>query len=72
MPLPDHYSFAENPFRNTSSGTILITEKDAVKCAQRPELIADERIWVVPASVEIDNHLLESKIVEKCHEYKTA
>ncbi|MBR7069975.1 MAG: tetraacyldisaccharide 4'-kinase [Oxalobacter sp.] len=72
MPLPDHYSFSENPFRNTSSGTILITEKDAVKCAQRPELIADERIWVVPASVEIDNHLLESKIVEKCHEYKTA
>ena len=72
MPLPDHYSFAENPFKNTLSGTILITEKDAVKCGQHPELMADERIWVVPATVEIDNPSLESKIVEKCHEYKTA
>ncbi len=72
MPLPDHYSFAENPFRNTASETILITEKDAVKCAQHPELMADHRIWVVPATVEIDNHLLENKIVEKCREYKTA
>ncbi len=72
MPLPDHYSFAENPFRNTPSETILITEKDAVKCAQRPELLADRRIWVVPAIVEIDNNELEKRIVEKCNESKTA
>jgi len=72
MPLPDHYSFAENPFRNTASETILITEKDAVKCAQKNEMMTDGRIWVVPANVEIDNNELEGKIVEKCREYKTA
>lgn len=72
MPLPDHYDFAENPFKNVTTKTILITEKDAVKCAQRPELMSDERIWVVPATVEIDNDELEKRIVEKCHECKTA
>ena len=72
IPLPDHYPFTENPFKDTLSETILITEKDAVKCAQRPEMMADNRIWVVPATVEIDNHLLEKQIVEKCRESKTA
>lgn len=70
MPLPDHYSFSENPFKNTVSDIILITEKDAVKCYQHPELLADKRIWVVPATVEIDNPELEKQILEKCRECK--
>ena len=36
------------------------------------ELIQDERLWVVPAMVAIDNDELEQKIVEKCRGYKTA
>ena len=71
LPLPDHFSFAENPFKDITSETILITEKDAVKCAQLTELMSDPRIWVVPAVVEIDNNVLANKIVEKCHEYQT-
>ena len=72
MPLPDHFDFSSNPFRQVGADIILITEKDAVKCSQIDELIQDERLWVVPAMVAIDNDELEQKIVEKCRGYKTA
>ena len=72
MPLPDHFDFSSNPFRQVGADIILITEKDAVKCSQIDELIQDERLWVVPAVVAIDNDELEQKIVEKCRGYKTA
>ena len=72
MPLPDHFDFSSNPFRQVGADIILITEKDAVKCSQIDELIQDERLWVGPAMVAIDNDELEQKIVEKCRGYKTA
>lgn len=53
MPLPDHFDFQENPFKNITASSILITEKDAVKCSQLAEYQQDERIWVVPVSVKL-------------------
>ncbi|HEY4541215.1 MAG TPA: tetraacyldisaccharide 4'-kinase, partial [Noviherbaspirillum sp.] len=64
IPLPDHYDFSINPFAQTQAGLILITEKDAVKCAQLESFINDPRLWVVPVSAEIDMALAH-RIVEK-------
>jgi tetraacyldisaccharide 4'-kinase len=71
MPLPDHYDFAENPFAAVAADVILITEKDAVKCAQTDALKDDPRIWVVPVTARIDGGLAE-RIVEKCRGFPTA
>jgi tetraacyldisaccharide 4'-kinase len=59
MPLADHFDFATNPFAGLSADRILITEKDAVKCAANPALAGDMRIWVVPLAVEIDPRLVD-------------
>ncbi len=73
MPLPDHFAFTSNPFGTVDADVILITEKDAVKCAQIEEIVSDDRIWVVPARIEIDNNdELERRIVEKCRECRFA
>ena len=73
MPLPDHFAFTSNPFGTVNADVILITEKDAVKCAQIEEIVSDDRIWVVPARIEIDNNdELERRIVEKCRECRFA
>jgi len=55
LPLPDHFDFAGNPFKNLTADLILITEKDAVKCRQSQEIAADARIWVVPVEAELDS-----------------
>lgn len=65
MPLPDHYDFSVNPFAGSNADIILITEKDAVKCAHHEALKNDARIWVVPVTAHIDSALAEN-IVEKC------
>ncbi|WP_062307857.1 tetraacyldisaccharide 4'-kinase [Polynucleobacter sinensis] len=53
--LPDHSTFTAEFFSAIHAECILITEKDAVKCAS----IGDERIWVVPMSLEIPNALAD-------------
>jgi len=53
--LPDHGTFTSEFFAKINAECILITEKDAVKCAS----INDERIWVVPMSLEIPAALAE-------------
>ena len=53
--LPDHSTYTDTFFSNIDAKCILITEKDAVKCAG----ITDERIWVVPMSVNIPDPLSE-------------
>jgi tetraacyldisaccharide 4'-kinase len=53
--LADHASYSPEFFSNINAECILITEKDAVKCTS----IQDERIWVVPISLEIPNTLAE-------------
>lgn len=69
--LPDHYDYRSNPFRQVRADMILITEKDAVKCAGTRELAGDARLWVVPVVVAIDELLLDN-IVEKLRGPSTA
>jgi len=71
LPLPDHYDFADNPFAKITADLILITEKDAVKCARIDTINNDPRIWVVPVTARIDRALAE-RIVEKCRGRPTA
>lgn len=65
LALPDHHDFLDNPLRGLDADLILMTEKDAVKCAHIEELRNDPRLWVVPVSARIDAALAEH-IVEKC------
>jgi tetraacyldisaccharide 4'-kinase len=53
--LPDHSTYTETFFSKIDAKCILITEKDAVKCTG----ITDERIWVVPMSINIPDPLSE-------------
>jgi tetraacyldisaccharide 4'-kinase len=49
LALPDHAPVHHNDLKSLAVDVILITEKDAVKCAG----IEDPRIWVVPMRLEI-------------------
>ena len=53
--LPDHATYTPEFFNAINAECILITEKDAVKCAS----MNDERIWVVPMHIEIPNTLAD-------------
>ena len=55
IPLPDHASYTPEFFNGIKAECILITEKDAVKCAS----ISDERIWVVPMSLNLPDNLVD-------------
>jgi tetraacyldisaccharide 4'-kinase len=55
IPLPDHASYTPEFFNGIKAQCILITEKDAVKCAS----IHDERIWVVPMSLNLPDNLVD-------------
>lgn len=59
LELGDHFDFSSNPFRGRKEGVILITGKDAVKCAQIPEIKGDDRIWVVGLEVVLDPYLID-------------
>jgi tetraacyldisaccharide 4'-kinase len=65
LALPDHHAFLDHPFAAIDADIILITEKDAVKCAQIEDIKDDPRLWVVPVSARIDAALAQH-IVEKC------
>jgi tetraacyldisaccharide 4'-kinase len=65
LALPDHHAFLDRPFAAIDADIILITEKDAVKCARIEDLKDDPRLWVVPVSARIDAALAQ-QIVEKC------
>jgi tetraacyldisaccharide 4'-kinase len=71
MPLPDHFDFSGNPFAQVQADIILVTEKDAVKCAQLDTIKNDPRLWVVPVAACIDDALAQ-RIVEKCRGRPTA
>lgn len=64
MPMRDHQVFSADIFENVPADLILITEKDAVKCARIATLKNDPRIWVVPVSAVIDPTLAD-RILEK-------
>lgn len=49
LALPDHHDYAEPPFAALDAQTILLTEKDAVKCRH----LRDARLWAVSAAAEL-------------------
>jgi len=53
--LPDHASYTPEFFSGIKAQCILITEKDAVKCTG----ITDERIWVVPLTLNLPDNLID-------------
>ena len=71
LPLPDHHDFLDRPFDAVDADVILVTEKDAVKCAQLDYLRDDPRLWVVPVTARIDA-ALAVHIVEKYRGLTTA
>ncbi len=54
MALDDHHRYRSNPFERRNSEAILMTEKDAVKCARFDEA----RMWAVPVTAHIDDALV--------------
>ena len=58
-PLPDHHPFKPGDLNFGDDLPILMTEKDAVKCAA----FADERCWYVPVTAEFSESEAE-KLVE--------
>ena len=69
--LPDHFDFSSNPFADLRADLILITEKDAVKCARIEAIASDPRVWVVPVQAAIDGPLSEY-LLEKLRGHPTA
>lgn len=53
--FPDHHPFTVNDFNFGDTLPILMTEKDAVKC----EDFADDRMWCMPISSDLDSRLLD-------------
>lgn len=71
LALPDHFDYQQNPFMQVSADMILITEKDAVKCACINALANDARLWVVPVTATIAESLIDN-IVETLRGRSTA
>ena len=59
-PFPDHYALTRADLAAIDAGTIVMTEKDALKCAE----FNDARIWVLPIEARIDV-ALTNLILEK-------
>ena len=53
--FPDHHPYSANDLAFTNCDAILLTEKDAVKCAA----FADARYWVLRVDAQIDPALIE-------------
>ncbi len=49
-PFPDHHHYTRGDLRFSEADAILMTEKDAVKCA----CFADARFWYLPIAARID------------------
>ncbi|MFZ5557311.1 MAG: tetraacyldisaccharide 4'-kinase [Pseudomonadota bacterium] len=48
--FPDHHAYAAGDLDLPGARAIVLTEKDALKCAS----FADDRVWVLPVDVELD------------------
>jgi len=53
MPFPDHHAFQPSDLQSIEADVILMTEKDAVKCAA----FAKKSWWYLPVFAEIDDGL---------------
>jgi len=52
--FPDHHRYVSAEIASLEADYVLMTEKDAIKCARFP----DARMWMLPVSAEIDHKLL--------------
>lgn len=52
--FPDHHRYIEAEIASLEADYVLMTEKDAIKCARFP----DTRMWTLPVSAEIEHELL--------------
>jgi tetraacyldisaccharide 4'-kinase len=59
LPLPDHAAFTAESFATLAADIVLITQKDAVKCALIAPLRSDPRIWVAPLAAQLDPGLVD-------------
>ena len=59
-PFPDHHAFTQTDLAKIDADTIVMTEKDALKCVA----FTDARIWVLPVEANIDPALV-TLILEK-------
>jgi tetraacyldisaccharide 4'-kinase len=57
--LPDHEAIEAHRLQGGAWDRILVTEKDAVKCAGDTQLARDPRLWVVPLHATIDPALVD-------------
>lgn len=54
-PYPDHHAYTPDDLNYAECDALLLTEKDAVKCAS----FADHRYWVLRVEAQIDPKLIE-------------
>ena len=69
--LDDHHEFSARSFDGSNAELILMTEKDAVKCAQIDALKNDARIWVVPVQAQLESDFFArilAKLINKKEE----
>ena len=66
-PFPDHHAYTAADLRAITAQIIVMTEKDAIKCA----VFGDPRIWVLPVAAQVDPGLLDA-LLEKIRGPKTA
>ena len=66
-PFPDHHAYTTADLRAIAAPVIVMTEKDAIKCAQ----FGDARIWVLPVTAQVEPGLLDA-ILEKIRGPQTA
>jgi len=66
-PYPDHHGFSAADLQAIAEPVIVMTEKDAIKCAQ----FGDARIWVLPVTARVEPGLLHA-ILEKIRGPQTA
>jgi tetraacyldisaccharide 4'-kinase len=66
-PFPDHHPYRRADLLAIIAGVIVMTEKDAIKCAD----FGDPRIWVLPVAAEVESALIDA-IQEKLRGPQTA
>jgi tetraacyldisaccharide 4'-kinase len=54
-PFPDHHAFEMADLQRIQADCVLMTEKDAIKCARLP----DDRLWMVPVEAKVDAALVD-------------
>lgn len=54
--FPDHHRYAPSEIAALDADYVLMTEKDAIKCAR----FADGRMWMLPVSADVDAALLDN------------